>query len=282
MSITSPIPVLQGDRGTELRADGEDLVLRRPDDELRIPLAAIARVRTERRDVAVELTAPTGAEPVVYRIEGVSAAGAAVFADVVNTALPERVEGEATIDGSTLVVTRSLRSADEWGDEEDEDDARSGLVGRDKGVFYTLAVVVTVLAVAVGVVDGSWSRGIATLLLGQAAAGATYLFWVGVAVMWEDWYLPRYGITVDAKQVYRHGTTTLAYTDTDGLTHHVRGVKQNGTVRVAYHPRKPKNAVPCKTLRDRSGDLAVFLTMAVIAALLAYVTYLLALPAFGG
>ncbi|XIE78455.1 hypothetical protein AB6O49_10535 [Streptomyces sp. SBR177] len=108
MPISSPIPVLQGDRGTELRSSGEELVLRRRDAELRIPFAAIARVRAARREVAVELTAPAGTEPTVHRIEDVSAAAASVFAEAVNAALPERAPGEETVDGATLVVTRSL------------------------------------------------------------------------------------------------------------------------------------------------------------------------------
>jgi hypothetical protein len=60
MSITSPIPVLQGSRGTVLRSDGEALLLSRPHEELRIPLVAIERVRAEGRSVTVELTARPG------------------------------------------------------------------------------------------------------------------------------------------------------------------------------------------------------------------------------
>ncbi|MEU8526334.1 hypothetical protein AB0C77_12170 [Streptomyces sp. NPDC048629] len=284
MSITSPIPVLQGDRDTELRADGTDLLLRRRDDELRIPLAAIAHVRAERRVVAVELTAPAGVEPVVYRIEDVSAAGATVFADVVNAALPERAEGTETIDGSSLVVTRSLRSAADVDEEaeEDEDLEGPGLFAADPWLRHTLCVAAGLLAVAVGVAGQSWSRGIATLLLGQAGAVVIHVTLMLIMCWWLPWYLPRYGITVDAEQVYRSGTTALAYTDADGVTRHIQGLAQNGTARVAYSPRKPQVAVVSRPLKIAAGELTMFLFMAGIAALLAYGTYRLALPAFGG
>jgi hypothetical protein len=103
MSITSPIPVLQNDAGSELRSLGEELLLRHPYEEVRIPLAAIARVRAEGRQVAVELRAPADLEPTVYRMADVSGAAASVFADTVNAALPDRADGVETVDGSTLV-----------------------------------------------------------------------------------------------------------------------------------------------------------------------------------
>ncbi|MFF8604767.1 hypothetical protein ACF06X_02410 [Streptomyces sp. NPDC015346] len=281
MSITSPIPVLRGDKGTELRRDGDELSLRRPDDVVRIPLAAIARVRAERRDLAVELTAPAGAEPTVYRIKDVSAAAATVFADAVNAALPERAEGEETVDGSTLVVTRSLTSGDE--DEGEEEEARGWATGAVR-TAYAVAVVVAALAVVVGVLDKNWGRGIATLLLGELGVGATFLACTGLGSVWEEWYLPRYGITVDGQQVYRNGTTTNAYMDTNGVTRYVSGSSKDGTVpRVAYHPRKPQIAVVCNGRSGMGvGGLIVFLFFAGIAALIDYGTVLLALPAFGG
>lgn len=93
MPISSPVPVLHGGKGSELRSAGEELLLRRPDAELRIPLAAIARVHAERRHLAVELLAPAGATSTVYRVADVSAAGASAFADAVNAALPPTRHG---------------------------------------------------------------------------------------------------------------------------------------------------------------------------------------------
>ncbi|MDT9690710.1 hypothetical protein Q5762_20650 [Streptomyces sp. P9(2023)] len=283
MSTTSPVPVLQGNRGTELRAEGEELVLSRPDEVLRIPFAAIARVRAQGRDVALELTAPALAEPTVYRIEDVSRAAATAFADVVNGALPARPAGEETVDGATLVTIRSLRTADADEDGgEDLDDVQRGLPAPDKWTFYTAAAAVAVLAVVVGVLDRNGGRGIATLLLGELGVGAFFLSWAGLASVWRGWYLPRYGITVDARQVYRNGNTTLAYTDTDGVTHHIWGTKQNGTVRVAYHPRKPNTAVVCEGWGSLVGGVTLFLFITAVAALIVYGTAALALPAFGG
>ncbi|MFI8823934.1 hypothetical protein [Streptomyces sp. NPDC053431] len=284
MSITSPIPVLEGDRGAELSADGEELLLRRPDEVLRIPFAAIARVSVERRDVAVELTAPAGTEPTVYRVKGVSAAAATVFADAVNAALPDRDESEEPADGATLVVTRSLVSGDERdeGDEEGEDERERGLGVSGRWVTCTALVAVAALAVVVGLLDKNWGRGIATLLLGELGVGSTLLTWTGLRTSFDGWYLPRYGITVDAQQVYRHGTTTNAYTATDGVTRYVGGDNEGKPVRVAYHPRKPQIAIVRKGWGELAGTLSLLLVIAAISGFIDYGTLALALPAFDG
>ncbi|MFD8009490.1 hypothetical protein [Streptomyces sp. NPDC058955] len=60
MPMTSPIPVLRGAGDAVLRSDGDALLLSRPDEETRIPLRAVRRVRTEGGTVVVELTAPEG------------------------------------------------------------------------------------------------------------------------------------------------------------------------------------------------------------------------------
>lgn len=281
MSISSSIPVLQGDRGTELRASGEELVLRRPDAELRIPFAAIARVRAERRDVAVELTAPAGAEPTVYRVEDVSAAAASVFADAVNAALPERAAGEEPVDGAALVATRSLVVDDE--EEADEDDETEVRLPTHSGATYAVCAAVAVLAVVVGLVDANWGRGIATLLLGEAGVGVTYVTLMGLSGAWWGWYLPRYGITVEGRQVFRDGGTTNAFTATDGVTRHIGGNNSDGRpVQIAYHPRNPRNAVVRTGWREHAGTLALFLVIGAVAGLLGYGTFCLAAPAFGG
>ncbi|MFE2163548.1 hypothetical protein ACFXB3_00455 [Streptomyces sp. NPDC059447] len=283
MSISSPIPVLQGDRGTELRSTGEELLLRRPDAELRIPLAAIARVHAERRDLSVELTAPSGAEPTVYRVTDVSAAAASVFADAVNAALPARAAGEATTDGSALVATRRLvfDDDDDVEGEADENDVPVGLMPRNTWPAYACYVTVAALAVGVGLSDENWGRGIATLLLGEVGVGIT-LFTVTVVIsMWRGWYLPRYGIVVDAQQVYRDGDTTNAFTATDGVTRHILGDDKGKPVRVAYHPQNPMNAVVLRTGRSTHVvELVLLLGAFAISALLDYGTYRLALPTF--
>ncbi|MFI8962434.1 hypothetical protein ACIGO8_09980 [Streptomyces sp. NPDC053493] len=281
MPIPSPVPVLQGERGTELRSTGEELLLRRPDAELRIPYAAIARVHAERRRVSVELTAPAAARPTVYRIADVSAAAAVVFADAVNAELPERAAGE-TVDGATLVVTRNLVVDDDAAEETDnEDDVPVGLPSWNAGPTYACYGVVAALAVVVGLADGNWARGIATLLLGEFGVGAT-LFALALAVLvGKDLYLPRYGIVVAAQQVFRDGDTTNAFTATDGVTRHIIGHDKGRPVRVAYHPRNPMNAVVLSTgTRGKVGEVVLLVVVLALTGLVDYGVYRLAVPAF--
>ncbi|MEU7278925.1 hypothetical protein AB0A69_09140 [Streptomyces sp. NPDC045431] len=283
MSIPSPIPILRGNRGTELRCEGEDLLLRRSDEELRIPFAAIARVRAERRDVTVELTAPAGAEPTAYRVEDVSAAAAAVFADAVTDVLPERPAGEEPVDGSALVTVRSLRAAadgaaDGEGDEEPYEEPP--LVGR---AALAPGVVLAVLSVTVWVAGGHVGRAIATLLLGSVGA------WLGFHACrmlwdaWDSWYLPRYGITVEFTQVILEGEAVFAFTDSSGAVHRVgRNVLWCTTGQAAYHPRNPQRAVAGRGWRGIVPHLALGLFVAALATAVGYGTLALALPAFDG
>ncbi|MEU4126806.1 hypothetical protein [Streptomyces virginiae] len=283
MSISSPIPVLQGDKGTALRADGEELLLRRQDDELRIPLAAIAFVHAEGRSVSVELTAPAGAEATVYRVKDVSAAAATIFADAVNAALPVRAEGEPLVDGSRLVVTRSLVAETGTGDaERDEDDVPVGFPSPAKWATCAAVSAVVLLAVVVGLLDRNWGRGIATLLLGELGVAASFLAGLGLISTWEHWYLRRYGITVDTLQVYRNGTDTNAYTDSAGVTRYIGGTNKGRPVQVAYHPRKPRTAAVLTGRGEQTGTLIALLLLTAIAALIDYGTIRLSLPAFTG
>ncbi|MER7521031.1 hypothetical protein [Streptomyces sp. NPDC126499] len=281
MSISSPVPVLQGDKGTELRSTGEELLLRRPDSELRIPLAAIARVRAERRDLAVELTAPAGVEPTVYRVTDVSAAAAGVFADAVNAALPERAAEEETVDGSALVVNRSLVIGDDEEDAE-ENEVRGGMPSHGKGVMYTACAAVAVLAVVVGVLGGDWSRAIATLLLGVAGVSLTWFAAMMCAMAWREWYLPRYGITVEGRQIFweDEGRTVQTFTATDGVIRYIHGHAKGKTVRIAYHPRNPMFAIPCSSTGDRVLTVVFSLVVVAVAGLMDYGTYELVFPVF--
>ncbi|WP_406860824.1 hypothetical protein ABZO31_10330 [Streptomyces sp. HUAS MG47] len=282
MSISSSVPVLRGDQGTELRSVGEELLLRRPDAELRIPLTAIARVHAERRELAVELTAPVGAEPTVYRVTDVSAAAAGVFADAVNAALPERAADGEPADGSALVVTRSLVIDDDEEEDADENDVRVGMPSKGAWLMYTGFAAVAVLAVVVGLIDGDWGRAIATLLLGAAGVRLTHFAVMTALMVWREWYLPRYGITVDGRQIFRedHGDTAHAFTSTDGVTRRILGHNKGKTVRIAYHPRDPAYAIICSGTGDRVLTVIVCVVVAAFAGLLDYGTYQLVLPAF--
>ncbi|CAM5247376.1 hypothetical protein [Streptomyces narbonensis] len=110
MSIIASIPVLKGEDHTNLSAIPEGLLLRSRHEQFNIPGEAVARVRAEGAAVAVELRAPAGATPVVYRIEGVDEAHAVAFADGVNSLL---LEPDEEVDGLSLVVcdTRRTRRA---------------------------------------------------------------------------------------------------------------------------------------------------------------------------
>ncbi|GAA2467813.1 hypothetical protein [Streptomyces lavendulocolor] len=276
MSITSPIPILRGNRRTELRFDEEGLLLRRTDAELRIPLAAIARVHAEGRDVTVRLTAPEGSDPTTYRIEDVSAAASTVFADAVNDALPEHPDGTEPVDGSSLVTVRSLRpdAADEDG-EPDEGWPLARWTARVSGVALVA------LSVAVGIAGEHLGRAIATLLLGSVGALFTFFACLAMGQVWSAWYLPRYGIIVEGRQVFLHGKATYAFTDGSGVTRPVNGsAPRSGIGQAAYHPRNPKRTVACRGWAGIAGDLALALVVIALAAGLDYGTLALVLPAF--
>ncbi|MER5203986.1 hypothetical protein [Streptomyces sp. NPDC002825] len=276
MSISSSIPVLLGDGNAELRSEDQALLLRRPREEVRIPLTAIARVRAEGRDVTVELTAPAGAEAVSYRIEDVSRAAAGVFADAVNGALPDRTAGEEAVDGSTLVVVSVFGAPDA---EEDEDEAEAALVW----VPLTFGLPPVALSVIVGLAGKDLDRAVAVLMLGFVAGAFGFLAWLALWSAWDDWYLPRHGITVEADPVLIDGRGTYAYTDTTGRLRPVgAGDRARGeTVMVAYHPRKPQRAVPHKGTGSLVGSLVGGVVLLALAALPCWGAVALALPAFG-
>lgn len=281
MSITSPIPVLQNNEGSELRSEGEELLLRHPYEEVRIPLAAIARIRAEGRRVAVELTAPAGNEPTVYRIADVSGAAATVFADTVNGSLPARAEGAEAVDGSALVITRDLRNPGEEVEEE-EDEARDPGPGLTFAKWAGIVIGIALLAFsgAVGI-EIHVSRGIATLLLGGLGLAIVLAAYAMMWTAWENWYLPRYGVTVEARQVFLEGRTTYAYADSGGKLHAVSSSPAGDVIRVAYHPRRPDSAVRCMGWGQPVKELIGGVVILAIAAPVLYGAIQLGLPAFG-
>ncbi|MFG2296585.1 hypothetical protein [Streptomyces sp. NPDC048603] len=301
MSMTSSIPVLQGKEGTELRSEGDELVLRRPHEELDIPLAAIRWVHAEGRVVAVELTAPAGVESALHRIEGVSRAAARAFADAVNVALPERAGDDEGIDGSTLVTTRSLPSPDEAGEEEEEageDPVRTRVKGT-KLIISVAHVAHVAFSVIVGIAGEHVGRAVAVLLTG--ALGIKVISWVASALWaaWDNWYLPRHGITVDASRVWPvdasrvwpddasrvwlDNTVRYAYTDTGGTTHSFFSSSEKETIRIAYDPSRPSSMVGCGGGWGRqASDLLGPTIGLVFAAPFVYGAIALALPAFDG
>ncbi|WP_282696284.1 hypothetical protein [Streptomyces sp. CC208A] len=252
MSLTSPIPVLQGNKGAALRSEGESLILSRPHEELDIPLAAIERVRAEGRSVAVELTAPAGATAVVHRVEGVSEVAATVFADLVNAALPERGEDDARADGSSLVTVRVLSGA-----------------GKKTGMPVLLGWAAALVLVANGVATGVAAGGLPGVFLGvisplvggmglAAAGGGAGWLWLA----YLQWHLPRYGITVTARRIADRsrllgGSGTHMYTDSTGVSRTLYSKARSETVQVAYDPRNPMRAI-VRQSRPRTAWDATF------------------------
>ncbi|MFD3534660.1 hypothetical protein [Streptomyces sp. NPDC058664] len=227
MSITSPIPVLRGSGGVVLQAEDDDLVLTRGRQETRIPLQAVRTVRTEGRAVAVELKAPRGSTPAVHRVGGVSEAAATMFADAVNASLPERADESAeAADGSVLVTVSTLTESDEdaW---------------FRKFTFWawTAGLLIVAMAVVIALL-GPMELAVLFLLVTPFGVGITVFGAVSVKGMYDVWYLPRHGITVEAK---RDGVSYV-YTDVQGATHSridLLGKSTAPTVQVAYRPGRP-------------------------------------------
>ncbi|MFH8728725.1 hypothetical protein [Streptomyces termitum] len=285
MSITSPIPVLLGEGGAELRSDAAGLLLLRPREEVRIPLAAVARVHADGRVVAVELTAPPGTEPALHRIGGVSRAAGTVFAEAVNALLPERPEGTEAADGAALVTVTprgagpAADPADPGaaGEPEEKPDTPADLAVRWSS--HALHAAAAALAVTVGIAGGEPDRALAVLLTGALAVLLYRCAAKLLTMVWEEWYLPRHGVTVEAEPVLVHGRPTYAYTTPDGRLRPLYLDAKGETVRVAYHPRYPARATAHKGPGARAGLLAVCLFLGALTALAGYLTAVLALPA---
>ena len=226
MSITSPIPVLQGRGATALSAESDVLVLDRPGEELSIPFIAIAGVHVERRSVTVELRAPVGARPSVHRSEDVSEAAATAFADAVNARLPERTE---EIDGAALVVLRTLTPS-----------RRETFMRRLKWFVSGCLGVVVALCVVAGIAGDA---GLAIALVPIGAITTTGLG-VGAYCVWtwnRERRLLKHGITVVAAQANR--PAMYLYTDTAGTTRVLSHLSFEPYVRASYNPKDPSDVL---------------------------------------
>ncbi|WP_225803540.1 DUF3592 domain-containing protein [Streptomyces sp. NK15101] len=220
---TSPSLVLRGSGSAVLRFAGGAVTLGLPDKGHHIPLAAIAVVHARGRTVEVELTAPNGAEPVVYRVEDVSEAAATAFADSVNDALPE----EEAYDGAELVTTRAVEAA----------------APRRWPLAIGAAVPVLALDVFLGAAGGARSAGLFWPALLVVAVGVLLVHVMGRG-LYRMWHLPRHGITVVAEfSHHTNRTRVYRYTDTRGASHTYDHNVGGASVEVSYDPRDPKTAV---------------------------------------
>ncbi|MEU9863121.1 hypothetical protein AB0D99_19850 [Streptomyces sp. NPDC047971] len=296
MPITFPsVPVLRGAQGAELRSEPAGLLLRGPRGEVRIPLAAVARVHADGRAVAIELTAPAGTEPTRYRIEGVPRASATVFGEAVNGLLPERPADEDPVDGSTLVtVTREAaedaereareeREARALREREAEEDAepRTPAALAVTAVMVALGLGLVALTAGVVIAGDHVSRALAVLLLGATTLLTVRLTIGAAAVPWNKWYLPRHGVTVETVPTLIRGQVRYGYTATDGKVRRAPHDAQATPYDIAYHLKHPARAVVCGGLDAHFWKrLCWSAVSAAVTALLGWATLALALPAF--
>ncbi|MEU3687672.1 hypothetical protein [Streptomyces narbonensis] len=241
MSITPAIPVLRGPGGTGLRAEGQALLLRRPQEEAHIPFKAIARVRAEGRAVAVELTAAVGAVPAVLRLEDVDEAAAMAFADAVNAVLPEHPEA---VDGTAYTTGERL------GDLYAARHFRRVKRGALYGFLAIVALCVLVIgtghpAALIGIIPSGFF-GLLFLLLGWATSYPSY----------EEWYLRKHGVTVTAERVPGE-KAAYTYVDPMGLHRNVRKFANSWTIEVAYDRQDPGRVVVLRSRAMRWLDISL-------------------------
>ncbi|MEU8776866.1 hypothetical protein [Streptomyces sp. NPDC048606] len=267
MSITpSSLPVLKGRGGAVLTADHDALVLDRPGEQVTFVPDAIARARAEGRTLTIELRAPHGVAPTVYRVDDVSEAAATAFADGLNALLPDREDGE--VDGAALTVVRSL--APTW---------HRRFVRRF--LWGMLAFLVTLVAATVA---AGLTGTAASVIMMIPIGGITWLSCgVGVYTVrrWlrERW-LHRHGVTVIATAAATRGA--YVYVDGTGTYRGFVHGEDGPYVTVAYDPGDPADVlVPqaphLRLLNVVLGSFLLFCSLGGVALLV-----LLVVDAFTG
>ncbi|WP_345491738.1 hypothetical protein [Streptomyces roseoviridis] len=241
MSIASHIPVLHAGGETVVLAEDDALIVRRPHEQMHIPLKAISRVRAEGQSVTIELTAaPTTDKAHVHQVwDVVDSAAAGAFADAVNAALPGPSEETEGVDGADLV----------WGERLYQPSYRNWLRGMKRGALVATLVVV-VSCVLVGLAGDPVALvfivpfgffGILVLSFGAFLAYAPV----------EERYLRKHGVRTTAVRL-RDQPGRYAYTDPGGLVRTVRHSVPAWSIEAAYDPRDPGRVVP---LRSRGRRL---------------------------
>ncbi|MFE6331931.1 DUF3592 domain-containing protein [Streptomyces sp. NPDC057798] len=241
MSIMPSVPVLRGRKNTSLQLDGSVLVLRVREQEHRIPLAAVAQVRSERRSVEVVLTAPRGSRPAVHRLDDVGEAAADAFAGAVNAALPDG-SGPA-VDGSALVTVRTL-----------DDERRKVRLRRAIRLGWLALILVFAGETVLLTLTDDAEMIFLIWMCGPLGAACVH---VGVRLTPFDkpaWRLPRHGVTVVAQyDGYHDGMHVYAFTDLSGKQYgYTPPGYQGDTVEVVYDPRDPFSGTERSMLIGRS------------------------------
>jgi len=265
MSTIPSAPVLRGPGDSLLRLGDTELYLKLPQEDHRIPLAAIASVRAEGRSVTVVLT---GADATEHRIDDVGEDAATSFAETATAALP--ADRDLAAAGDALV------SSKHYPVDVERVRRRRRLIGYGVGSLLVGLAVATVLL--------SNGQGSYALLYAPAGLlGALLAGHVGHTMprLVHLWRLPKHGVTVPA--IYSHinekNHAVYVYTDPDGNEHRFlagmllprQGVRR---IAVSHDPADPRHVV--KAINNGRG----FETL--LAAVEAAVALVLLAVAIGG
>ncbi|MFD3531544.1 hypothetical protein [Streptomyces sp. NPDC058664] len=242
MSITPSVPVVQGRGKSSLQHEGDALLLTRHHDEIRIPLAAIAQVRTEGRSLTVELTAPAGATAFTHRIDGASEAAAAMFAATVNAALPEVTRRDTNADGTALVEAHTRPAS------------RRELKIRLLKWWAAANVAAVVLLCVLIAVAGQPVGIVLFVPFGFVAAACVLTSVVSLSSWYREFRLIRHGITTLAvESPDRRGV--YLYTDPAGLVRQVFTWAGRLSTTVSYDPANPADVILPRSTFLRRGEL---------------------------
>ncbi|MET9953958.1 hypothetical protein ABZ135_20730 [Streptomyces sp. NPDC006339] len=236
------VPVLRGHGGALLRyADGA-LTLRREDEEIRIPLEAIRFVAPDGPAVVFELRAPGGAPGVGYRVDGVNEAAAMLFSKAVNDAAAALPDLDLSLDGASLVTTRSLRTPSTPPTPLSAGEKARGLAWALTALGPGLAGLIA-MSVLVVVNDGP-SALVLSVILGIVAILLNLFSAYTMERAFQMWWLPRRGITVMAVRTSPYGKSgTYTYTDASGTTHSYFRQAYASEIEISYSPHAPGTAV---------------------------------------
>ncbi|MFF5972078.1 hypothetical protein ACFY7C_11210 [Streptomyces sp. NPDC012769] len=236
------VPVLRGHGGALLRYTDGALTLRREDEEIRVPLEAIRFVAPDGPAVVFELRAPGGAPGAGYRVDGVNEAAAMLFATAVNDAAAELPEPDLTLDGATLVTTRSLRTPTAPRTPLSTGEKARGL-GWGLAAFgpgLTGLIAMSVLVVA----NGEPGALVLSVILGVVAILLNLFSVYTMERAFQMWWLLRRGITVMAVRTSPYGKSgTYTYTDATGRTYSYFRQAYASEIEICYHPDAPGTAV---------------------------------------
>lgn len=141
--------------------------------------------------------------------------------------------------------------------------------------------IVSVLSALVVGLLGPWAAALVIVLFAPLGLGVAVFGVLILHMAYLDWYLPRYGITVEVERVEvssHSGSAVYAWTDPHGRTRGISGKVTTETAPLAYHPSDADKFTLCTSPRKVAGDmflgLVVLLVGLGILAGVAFVTRL--------